>query len=181
MAMELKNSRTWQNLQTAWAGETEACVKYMYYASQAKKDGYQQMAAIFEETSDNEKAHAKMWFKLLHGGSVAGTPENLRDAVENERYEWSDMYKRFAAEAREEGFDEIAESFEGVGTIEKEHEERYAKLLQNIEYDVVFKSDKVTVWKCRNCGNIYVGEEAPEVCPVCKHPQAYYEIRAENY
>lgn len=180
MAKDFKNSKTYENLQTAFAGESQARVKYQFFASQAKKDGYEQISDIFTETSDNEKEHAKMWYKLLNDG-VGSTTENLNDAILGEEYEYSDMYKRFAETAREEGFDEIAEKFEMVGAIEKEHEERYRKLLENIENDVVFKSDKVTVWKCRNCGYIYVGEEAPEICPACAHPQAFFEIRATNY
>lgn len=176
-----KTSKTWKNLESAFAGESQAHTKYEYYASQAKKDGFEQMAEIFTETSLNEKEHAKMWFKLLHDGGIPSTPENLKDAAAGENYEWTDMYKTFAEEAREEGYDEIAEKFEQVGAIEKVHEARYLKLAGNIEDGIVFKSDKVTVWKCRNCGHIYVGEEAPEVCPVCAHPQSYFEIRSENY
>ena len=176
-----KTSKTWKNLEVAFAGESQAHTKYEYYASRAKKDGFEQMAEIFTETSQNEKEHAKLWFKYMHDGAVPSTPENLKDAAAGENYEWTDMYKTFAEEARAEGYDEIAEKFEQVGAIEKIHEERYLKLAQNIEDDVVFKSDKVTVWKCRNCGHIYVGEEAPEVCPVCAHPQAYFEVRATNY
>ena len=176
-----KDSKTWKNLETAFAGESQAHVKYQYYASQAKKDGYEQIAEIFTETSGNEKEHAKIWFKFLHDGAVPTTTKNLEDAANGENYEWTDMYAKFAEEARAEGYDEIAEKFEGVAAIEKNHEARYLKLAENIEHDIVFKSDKVTVWKCRNCGNIFVGEKAPEVCPVCAHPQSYYEIRAENY
>lgn len=181
MATDFNSSKTKKNLETAFAGEAQAFTKYLYYASKAKKDGFEQISAIFDETAGNEKEHAKLWFKYLHDGAVPDTTENLKDAVKGEEYEWTDMYKKFAEEARAEGFDEIAEKFEGVGAIEKEHEERYAKLLKNVEDDVVFKSDKVTVWKCRNCGHIYVGEEAPEICPVCNHPQAFFEIRAINY
>ena len=180
MAKELKNSKTYQNLQKAFAGESQARVKYQFYASQAKKDGYEQISEVFTETSDNEKEHAKIWYKLIHDG-VDSTPENLKAAAEGESYEYTEMYKEFAETAREEGFDEIAEKFEMVGAIEKEHNARYLKLLENIENDVVFKSEKVTVWKCRNCGYIFVGEEAPEVCPVCAHPQAFFEIRGTNY
>ncbi len=176
-----KNSKTWKNLETAFAGESQACVKYQYFASRAKKDGFEQMSEIFLETSGNEKEHAKLWYKLLNGGSVGSTEENLKLAADGENYEWTDMYKKFAEEARAEGYDEIAEKFEGVAAIEKEHEARYLKLRENIDSDIVFKSDKVTVWKCRNCGNIYTGEEAPELCPVCAHPRSYYEIRAVNY
>ncbi|MBQ6394129.1 rubrerythrin family protein [Candidatus Saccharibacteria bacterium] len=181
MATDFNSSKTKKNLETAFAGEAQAFTKYLYYASKAKKDGFEQISAIFDETAGNEKEHAKLWFKYLHDGAVPDTTENLKDAVKGEEYEWTDMYKKFAEEARAEGFDEIAEKFEGVGAIEKEHEERYAKLLKNVEDDVAFKSDKVTVWKCRNCGHIYVGEEAPEICPVCNHPQAFFEIRAINY
>lgn len=181
MAKELKDSQTWKNLQAAFAGEAQAYTKYQYYASKARKDGYEQIGAIFDETAGNEKEHAKIWFKILHDGAVPDTSANLEDAIAGEDYEWKDMYKKFAETARAEGFDEIAEKFEGVGAIEKEHEERYAKLLKNVDEDIVFKSEKVTVWKCRNCGYIYVGEKAPEICPVCSHPQAFFEIRANNY
>lgn len=181
MAKNLEGSKTLKNLQTAFAGESQAHMKYLYFASKAKKDGYEQIGAIFEETAGNEKEHAKIWFKYMNDGAVPDTVENLKSAIAGEDYETKDMYKKFAEEAREEGFEEIAQRFEGVGAIEKEHEERYAKLLENIENDVVFKSDKVTVWKCRNCGHIYVGEQAPEVCPVCSHPQSFFEIRATNY
>ena len=178
---DLKSSKTWKNLEAAFAGESQAYTKYQYYASKAKKDGYQQIGAIFEETADNEKEHAKIWFKILHDGAVPDTAENLKDGIKGEDYETTEMYRKFAETAREEGFEEIAQKFEGVGAIEKEHRERYQKLLDDVEDDVVFKSDKVTVWKCRNCGYIHVGEEAPEVCPVCDHPQSYFEIRAINY
>ena len=177
---ELKGSKTEANLMTAFAGESQARNKYTYYASKAKKDGYVQIAAIFEETANNEKEHAKMWFKLLHGG-IGDTVDNLKDAAAGENYEWTDMYATFAKEAREEGFTEIAALFDGVAKIEKEHEERYLALLKNIEDGVVFKKDNVRVWKCRNCGHIHVGESAPEVCPVCAHPQAYFELQAKNY
>jgi len=153
----------------------------LYYASRAKKDGYEQLAEVFTETAGNEKEHAKIWFKYLHDGVVPETTENLKDAISGEDYEWTDMYKKFAEEARAEGFEEIAAKFEGVGSIEKEHEERFAKFLKNIDDDVIFKSDKVTVWKCRNCGYVFTGEEAPEVCPVCAHPQSFFEIRTINY
>ncbi len=180
--MELKkNSKTWKNLETAFAGESQAHMKYQYFASRAKKDGYEQIADIFAETAGNEKEHAKMWYKLLNGGKVSDTKTNLTKAAQGENYEWTDMYKTFAEEARAEGYDEIAEKFEQVAAIEKEHEARYLKLRDNIDQDVVFKSDKVTVWKCRNCGHIYVGESAPEICPVCAHPQSFFEIRATNY
>ena len=177
----LKGSRTEANLLAAFAGESQARNKYTYYASQAKKEGYEQIAAVFTETADNEKEHAKLWFKQLNGGSVPRTVDNLKDAASGENFEWTDMYARFAREAREEGFNEIADMFEGVGRIEKEHEERYLVLLKNIENGIVFKKDKVAIWKCRNCGHIHVGEEAPQVCPVCKHPQAYFELQAKNY
>ena len=179
--VDFNHSKTKKNLEAAFAGESQARVKYQFYASRAKKDGYEQMKEIFEETSDNEKEHAKLWFKYLHDGAVPETRENLADAAKGEEYEWTDMYKHFAETAREEGFDEIAEKFEMVADIEKEHEKRYRKLLQNIDDDVVFKSDKVTVWKCRNCGYVFVGEEAPEVCPVCNHPRSFFEIQATNY
>ena len=179
--MELKDSKTFENLQTAFAGESQARVKYEFYASQAKKDGYEQIAAFFTETSANEKEHAKLWYKAMHGGKVGPTTENLKLAAEGENYEWTDMYATFAKEAREEGFTEIAALFDGVAKIEKEHEERYLALLKNIEDGVVFKKDNVRVWKCRNCGHIHVGESAPEVCPVCAHPQAYFELQAKNY
>ena len=177
---EIKGTKTEKNLNAAFAGESQARVKYQFYASKAKKEGYEQIAAIFQETSDNEKEHAKIWYKLLHDG-VADTMTNLKDAAAGENYEYTDMYKKFAEEAREEGFNEIAELFEKVGEIEKHHEERYLKLIENIEKGMVFKGDGVTVWKCRNCGYIHIGDTAPEECPVCKHPQSYFEIQAENY
>jgi rubrerythrin len=177
---EIKGTKTEKNLNVAFAGESQARVKYQFYASKAKKEGYEQIAAIFQETSDNEKEHAKIWYKLLHDG-VADTMTNLKDAADGENYEYTDMYAKFAAEAREEGFNEIAELFEKVGEIEKHHEERYRKLIENIEKGMVFKGDGVTVWKCRNCGYIHIGDSAPEVCPVCNHPQSYFEIQAENY
>jgi len=179
--MELKGSRTEANLWAAFAGESQARNKYTYYASQAKKDGYNQIAAIFEETAANEKEHAKMWFKLLHGGKVPGTMENLKDAAEGENYEWTDMYDSFAKVAREEGFDKIADLFEGVAKVEKEHEERYLALLANVESGKVFEKDSVVIWKCGNCGHIHVGTSAPEICPVCDHPKAHFEVRCENY
>lgn len=178
---DFKESKTYKNLQEAFSGEAQAYTKYMFYASKARKDGYEQMGAIFEETAENEKEHAKIWFKLLHDGAVPETTDNLEDAIAGENYETNEMYKKFAKVAREEGFEEIAQKFEGVGGIEKEHEARYKKLLKNIDDDVVFKSDKVTVWKCRNCGYIFTGDKAPEVCPVCAHPQSFFEIRAMNY
>ena len=179
--MELKGSKTEQNLMTAFAGESQARNKYTYYASKAKKDGYEQIAAIFEETANNEKEHAKMWFKELHGGAIPDTMENLVDAADGENYEWTDMYDGFAKTAREEGFDRIAYLFEGVAKIEKEHEERYRKLIENIEGGLVFSRDGDRIWKCRNCGHIVIGKEAPNVCPICAHPQSYFEIKAENY
>ena len=178
---ELKGTKTERNLMEAFAGESQARNKYSYWASKAKKDGYQQIAAIFEETAANEKEHAKMWFKLLEGGAIKSTPENLKAAADGENFEWTDMYDRMAREADEEGFTEIAEKFRGVAQIEREHEERYRKLLQNIEEGIVFSRDGDRIWKCRNCGHIVVGPKAPEVCPVCDHPQAYFELKAENY
>ena len=179
--MELKGSRTEANLMAAFAGESQARNKYTYYASKAKKEGYEQIAAIFTETADNEKEHAKMWFKLLHDGAVPDTMTNLKDAAEGENYEWTDMYAEFAKVAKEEGFDRIAYLFEAVGKVEKEHEERYRKLLQNIEDGKVFEYGEIKVWKCRNCGHIHVAVKAPEKCPVCDHPKAYFELKAENY
>lgn len=173
-------TKTEQNLQTAFAGESQARNKYSYFASKAKKEGYVQIAAIFEETAANEKEHAKIWYKLLNDG-VGSTVENLKAAAEGENYEWTDMYTEFAKEAREEGFDDVAELFEGVAAIEKEHEERYRKLLSNIENKLVFAKDGSAIWQCANCGHICVGKEAPEVCPVCDHPQAYFQVKAENY
>ena len=179
--MELKGSKTEQNLMAAFAGENQARNKYSYFASKAKKDGYEQIAAIFEETANNEKEHAKMWFKLLEGGSVKSTPENLKAAAEGENYEWTDMYAGFAEVAKEEGFDHIAFLFSEVAKIEKEHEERYKKLLKNIEDELVFSNDGDTIWVCRNCGHVVVGKKAPKVCPVCEHPQSYFERKANNY
>ena len=179
--MELKGSKTEQNLMTAFAGESQARNKYTYYASKAKKDGYEQIAAIFEETANNEKEHAKMWFKELHDGAIPSTLDNLVDAANGENYEWTDMYDEFAKTAREEGFERIALLFEGVAAIEKEHEERYRKLIENIEDGLVFSRDGDKIWQCRNCGHICVGKEAPVVCPVCAHPQAHFEIKKENY
>lgn len=177
----LKGTKTEANLRAAFAGESEARNKYTYYASKAKKDGYVQIASIFEETAANEKEHAKIWFKLLHDGAVPDTITNLKDAADGENYEWTDMYDRFAKDAREEGFDDIAFLFEEVGKIEREHEERYRKLLANIEGGLVFSRDGDCIWQCTNCGHIVVGKMAPEVCPVCNHPQAYFQIKAENY
>ena len=179
--MELKGSKTEKNLMTAYSSESEARNKYTYYASRAKKDGYEQIAALFQETADNEKEHAKLWFKLLKGGAVPDTMTNLADAAAGENYEWTDMYATFAKEAREEGFETIAVLFEGVAAIEKEHEERYLKLLANVKDKLVFSKEGDAIWKCRNCGHIVVGKEAPAVCPVCAHPQAYFEVKAENY
>ena len=180
-AMSIKGTKTEQNLLKSFAGESQAATKYGYYASAAKKEGYVQISAIFEETAGNEKEHAKLWFKLLHGGKVPGTADNLVDAAAGENYEWTDMYAEFAAEARAEGFEDIARLFDGVAAIEKGHEERYRKLLANINEGKVFSRNGVCVWKCLNCGHIHIGESAPEVCPVCAHPKAYFELRAENY
>ena len=179
--MELKGSKNEQNLMTAFAGESQARNKYTYFASKARKDGYEQIAAIFEETANNEKEHAKMWFKELNGGSIPDTAANLLAAAEGENYEWTDMYQEFAKTAKEEGFDRLAYLFEGVAQIEKEHEERYRKLLENVEGDLVFSKDGDKIWKCRNCGHIVIGKDAPKVCPICAHPQSYFEIKAENY
>ena len=178
---ELKGSKTEKNLHEAFAGESMARNKYTYYASQARKDGYEQIAKIFEETANNEKEHAKIWFKLLHGDTVPGTAENLLDAAQGENYEWTDMYARFAQEAREEGFTKIAALFDMVGKIEKEHEERYRKLLANVEGQLVFSREGDCIWECANCGHIVIGKKAPEMCPVCKHPKAFFQIKAENY
>lgn len=178
---DLKGTKTEKNLQEAFAGESQARNKYSYWASKAKKDGYQQIAAIFEETAANEKEHAKMWFKLLEGGSIKSTEENLKAAAEGENFEWTDMYDRMAKEAEEEGFDEIADKFRAVAAIEKAHEERYRKLLNNIEEGVVFSREGDAIWQCRNCGHIVIGPQAPEICPVCDHPQSYFELKAQNY
>ena len=177
--MELKGSKTETNLLAAFMGESEARNKYTYFASVAKKEGYEQIAAIFQTTADNEKEHAKMWFKEL--GLLGTTPENLLSAAQGENYEWTDMYARFAKEAEEEGFTALAVRFRMVAEIEKHHEERYRALLQNVEMQQVFEKSTVTVWECRNCGHIVVGTKAPEVCPVCAHPQSYFEVRKENY
>ena len=179
--MELKGSKTEENLMTAFAGESQARNKYTYYASKAKKDGYEQIASIFEETANNEKEHAKIWFKLLQGGSVKSTIENLEDAANGENYEWTDMYEGFSKVAKEEGFEDIAALFDGVAAIEKEHEERYRKLLDNINANKVFVSETQVVWICRNCGHMHFGETAPKVCPVCAHPESYFERKAYNY
>ena len=177
----LKGTKTEANLMAAFAGESQARNKYTYYASKAKKDGYEQIAELFTETANNEKEHAKIWFKLLHDGNVPDTIANLKDAAEGENYEWTDMYKSFAEDAKAEGFDHIAFLFEQVALIEKEHEERYRKLLANIEEGIVFSRDGDMVWICRNCGHIHVGKNAPEVCPVCAHPKSYFELREKNY
>ena len=179
--MELKGSKTEQNLMAAFAGESQARNKYTYFASKAKKDGYEQIAAIFEETANQEKEHAKMWFKELHGGEVPSTEENLLAAAEGENYEWTEMYEEFAKVAEEEGFTVLAKKFRGVAAIEKMHEERYRKLLKNVEEGLVFSRDGDMIWQCRNCGHIVVGKKAPLVCPVCNHPQSYFEIKKGNY
>ena len=179
--MNLKGTKTEQNLMTAFAGESQARNKYTYYASKAKKDGYVQIANIFEETAANEKEHAKLWFKYLHGGAVPSTEENLKDAADGENYEWTDMYAQFAKEAREEGFEEIATKFEMVAAIEKTHEERYRKLLDNVKKERVFSKDGDVIWQCSNCGHIVVGKKAPEICPACAHPQSYFQLLAQNY
>ncbi len=177
--MELKGSKTEANLMTAFAGESQARNKYTYFASVAKKEGYEQIAALFLDTADNEKEHAKMWFKELDG--IHGTEQNLKDAAAGENYEWTDMYDTFAKEAEAEGFTELAAKFRMVGEIERHHEERYLKLLQNIQMREVFAKSDITMWECRNCGHLVVGREAPDVCPVCGHPQSYFEVRTENY
>ena len=179
--MELKGTKTEKNLLEAFAGESMARNKYTYYASKAKKDGFVQISKIFEETAANEKEHAKMWYKYLHGGSIADTATNLKDAAEGENFEWTDMYARMAKEAREEGFEEIALKFEYVAKVEKEHEERYRKLLKNVEDEVVFSKDGDVIWQCINCGHIMVGKKAPEICPTCNHPQSYFQVKPENY
>lgn len=179
MDEKLKGSKTEKNLWTAFAGESEARNKYTYYASKAKKDGFVQIANLFEETANNEKEHAKLWFKLIHG--ISSTEDNLLDAAQGENYEWTDMYASFAKEAHAEGFEDIALAFEGVAAIEKEHEERYRKLLANIKDKKVFSKDGDCIWQCSNCGHIVIGKDAPEICPVCKHPQAYFQVKAENY
>lgn len=179
--MELKNSKTYENLQKAFAGESQARNKYTYFASRAREEGYEQIAALFEETAQNEMEHAKLWFKEMMGGDLLDTSLNLKMAADGENYEWTDMYAEFAKIAKEEGFDHIAYLFEEVGKIEKEHEERYLKLLENVKDGKVFEAGEVKIWKCRNCGHIVVGTKAPEVCPVCSHPKAYFEIKAENY
>ena len=179
--MNLKGTKTEKNLQEAFAGESMARNKYTYYASKAKKDGYVQISKIFEETAANEKEHAEIWFKYLHGGQVPGTVENLADAADGENFEWTDMYARMAQEAEEEGFKEIAAKFRMVGKIEKEHEERYRKLLSNIQEGIVFSRDEDMIWQCSNCGHIVIGKKAPKICPVCDHEQSYFQLKAENY
>ena len=179
--MNLEGTKTLENLKTAFAGESQARNKYTYYASKAKKDGYEQLAAIFEETANNEKEHAKLWFKYLHGGDIPTTEENLKDAAEGENYEWTTMYAEFAQTAKEEGFDELAFLFEKVGEIEKEHEERYLALLNNVQDQRVFKKDGDKIWVCRNCGYVYTSKDALEICPVCKHPQSFMEVKNESY
>ena len=179
--MELKGSKTEENLKKAFAGESQARNKYTYFASKAKKDGYEQIAAIFEETANNEKEHAKMWYKLLSGGQIHSTTENLKEAADGENYEWTDMYDEFAKVAEEEGFKDIALKFRQVAEIEKHHEERYRKLLKNIDDEVVFSRDEDKIWVCRNCGHVVIGKKAPDVCPVCAHPQSYFELQAQNY
>ena len=177
---DLKGTKTHDNLMAAFAGESQARNKYTYFASKARKDGYVQIANIFEETANNEKEHAKLWYKLLEGG-IGSTLENLKDAADGENYEWTDMYAKFAKDAREEGFDDIAALFEGVAAIEKEHEERYRALRKNVEDGLVFSRDEEKIWICNNCGHVVVGKKAPDLCPVCKHPQAYFQIKAQNY
>ena len=179
--MELKGSKTEKNLMAAFAGESQARNKYTYYASKAKKDGYEQIAAIFEETAGNEREHAKMWFKELHNGEIPDTLSNLLDAAAGENYEWTEMYEDFAKEAKEEGFDRIANLFLAVSKIEKEHEERYRRLIENIKNERVFKKEESVVWVCRNCGHVYIGKDALDVCPVCNHPRSFMEVKAENY
>ena len=178
---DIKGTKTEKNLMAAFAGESQARNKYTYYASKAKKEGYVQIANLFEETANNEKEHAKIWFKLLHGGEIASTPENLADAAAGENYEWTDMYATFAKEAKEEGFNDIAKLFEMVATIEKEHEQRYLKLLANIKEGIVFSREGDCIWQCSNCGHIHIGKKAPQIGPVCAHPQSYFQIKAENY
>ena len=179
--MELKGTQTEKNLQTAFAGESQAHTKYLYYASKAAKDGYVQISELFTETAKNEKEHAKLWLKFLHDGDIPTTTQNLKDAADGENFEWTDMYEGFAKTAEEEGFTQIAFLFRSVGAIEKKHEERYRKLLKNIEDEVVFSKDNDVIWQCSNCGHIVIGKKAPELCPVCKHPRSYFRILAENY
>jgi len=177
---DLKGTKSEANLMTAFAGESQARNKYTYYAGQAKKDGYEQIAALFSETAKNEEEHAKIWFKLLHNG-IADTATNLKDAATGENFEWTSMYEGFAKDAKEEGFDDLARLFEGVAKIEKKHEERYLELLKKVENGLVFSNDGDTIWKCSNCGHIYIGKKAPEICPICKHPKAYFQIEVKNY
>ncbi|MBQ7309205.1 MAG: rubrerythrin family protein [Clostridia bacterium] len=179
--MELKGTRTEANLMAAFAGETQARTKYSTYAAVARKEGYMQIGDLFEETAENEKEHAEIWFKYLHGGEIPDTLANLKDAANGEHFEWTDMYASFAKEAKEEGFDRIASLFEMVAAIEREHEARYQKLIENMEGGLVFSREGDTIWKCKNCGHILVGKKAPELCPVCSHPKSYFEIKAENY
>lgn len=179
--MDFEKSKTYANLMAAFSGESQARNKYTYYGKLAKKAGYEQISRIFYETAENERAHAEIWFKLLHGEKVPSTVESLKDAAAGEWYEFSEMYKQFEADAKEEGYDEIASLFKMVGNIEKEHNERFIKLSENVENGEVFKRPEVKVWKCLNCGHIHVGEEAPDVCPVCSHPQSYFEVKADNY
>ena len=179
--MKLKGSKTEQNLMAAFAGESQARNKYTYFASKAKKEGYEQIAAIFEETANNEKEHAKIWYKYLNGGDIPETKENLKAAADGENYEWTDMYEEFARTAEEEGFKAIAAKFRGVAAIEKEHEQRYRKLLENVKGDLVFSKEGEKIWICRNCGHVCIGKSAPKVCPVCAHPQSYFEVKADNY
>ena len=179
--MELKGSKTEANLLAAFAGESQARNKYTYYASKARKDGYVQIAELFEETANNEKEHAKIWFKLLHDGAVPETTVNLGDAADGENYEWTDMYAGFAKTARDEGFQHIAFLFESVAKIEKEHEERFRKLLSNINNGLVFSRDNDTIWICSNCGHVVIGKNAPDICPVCSHPQSYFKMKEQNY
>ena len=179
--MEIKGTKTEENLKTAFAGESQAHTKYQYYASKAKKEGYEQIAGIFEETARNEKEHAKLWFKLLHDNDIPATTLNLLDAAQGENYEWTDMYAGFAETAKEEGLNHIAFLFEGVAKIEKEHEERYRKLLANVNDGIVFSRDEEQIWQCDNCGHIIIGKKAPEICPVCSHPKAYFQIKPDNY
>ena len=179
--MELKGTRTEANLMAAFAGETQARTKYSTYAAVARKEGYEQIGALFDETAENEKEHAEIWFKYLHGGEIPNTLANLKDAANGEHFEWTDMYATFAKEAKEEGFDRIASLFEMVASIEREHEARYQKLIENMEGGLVFSREGDAIWKCRNCGHILVGKKAPELCPVCSHPKSYFEIKAENY
>lgn len=181
MKNKYSGSKTEKNLEAAFAGESQALAKYTFFASKAKKDGFEQIGAIFQETANNEKEHAKMWYKELHGGAVDDTSVNLEAAADGENYEWTDMYKGFAEVAREEGFDELAEKFDEVARIEKSHEERYRKLLENVRAHKVFSKEGDAIWVCRNCGHIVVGKDAPDVCPVCNHPQSYFEVKAENY